>query len=276
MARFANSVLFLPASGGTTDFIVSSAIQGYMTPALAGAVTGVYKYRAESADLSQWEIGEGTYTSGTTTLTRTTVLYNSAGSGTATGQSGAGTKINFSAPPRVGVVQAVQDTLEIENTGSFTTGQKSQARTNIGMADGHIPGEPSNAAAASGEVGEYIEAAGAVSLTTTVVANAGTLVLPAGDWDITVSAFMSGGGSTSLTNYLLSISTVSATHNTATNDRFDQFRNAGGITDPFLTSHIGPLQQKLSGSTTFYLVASATFTNALSVSSAKIRARRVR
>lgn len=132
MARFANSVLFTPAAGGTADFVVSAAVQGYMTPALAGAVTGVYKYRAESADLSQWEIGEGTYTSGTTTLTRTTVLYNSAGTGTAAGQSGAGTKINFTVAPTVGMgLQAVADTLEIENTGSFTTAQKNQARVNL-------------------------------------------------------------------------------------------------------------------------------------------------
>lgn len=124
--------MFTPAAGGTADFVVSAAVQGYMTPALAGAPTGVYKYRAESADLSQWEIGEGTYTSGTTTLTRTTVLYNNAGTGTAAGQSGAGTKINFAAAPNVGMgLQSVADTLEIENAGSFTTTQKNQARVNL-------------------------------------------------------------------------------------------------------------------------------------------------
>lgn len=109
MARYANSVLFTPTLGGTTDFVVSAAVQGFMTPALAGAPTGVYKYRAESADLSQWEIGLGTYTSGTTTLTRTTVLYNSSGTGTAAGQSGAGTKINFAAPPNVGLVVLAEE-----------------------------------------------------------------------------------------------------------------------------------------------------------------------
>lgn len=131
MARFANSVLFTPVSSGTVDFVVSAEVAGYMTPALAGAPTGVYKYRAESTDLTQWEIGEGTYTSGTTTLTRDTVLYNSSGSGTAVGQSGAGTKINFTVAPSIGFVQAVEDTLGIDQTNSFTTTQKSQARLNI-------------------------------------------------------------------------------------------------------------------------------------------------
>lgn len=141
MARFANSVQFTPVSTGTVDFVVSAAVSGFMTPALAGMPSGTYKYRAESNDLSQWEIGEGTYTSGTTTLTRTTVLYNSAGTGTASGQSGAGTKINFTAAPNVGVVQLVADTLEIDNTGSFTAAQRTQARSNISaVLRGHLSG----------------------------------------------------------------------------------------------------------------------------------------
>lgn len=133
MARFANSVLFTPASAGTVDFVVSAAVQGYMTPALAGAPTGVYKYRAESADLSQWEIGEGTYTSGTTTLTRTTVLYNSAGTGSAAGQSGAGSKINFTVAPNVGIVQTVDDTLGIDQANTWTDAQTLQGRVNLAL-----------------------------------------------------------------------------------------------------------------------------------------------
>ena len=133
MARFANSVNFTPTAGGTTDFTVSAAVTGFMTPAQAGAVTGVYKYRAESLDLTQWEIGEGTYTSGTTVLTRTTVLYNSAGTGTASGQSGAGTKINFTAAPQVGIVQLVEDTLGVDQTNAWTATQRAQAQANLGI-----------------------------------------------------------------------------------------------------------------------------------------------
>lgn len=132
MARFANSVLFTSTLGGTTDFVVSANVTGYMTPASAGAPTGVYKYRAESSDLSQWEIGEGTYTSGTTTLTRTTVLYNSAGTGTATGQSGAGSKINFTVAPNVSIgLQTVEDTIGVDQSNVFTYLQKAQVRANI-------------------------------------------------------------------------------------------------------------------------------------------------
>lgn len=131
MAKFADSVLFLPAAGGTTDFTVSAAVTGFMTPALAGMPSGTYKYRAESTGLTQWEIGEGVYNSGTGVLTRATVLYNSSGTGTATGQSGAGSKINFSAPPNVGVVQLVEDTLGVDQANSWSAAQKIQAADNI-------------------------------------------------------------------------------------------------------------------------------------------------
>lgn len=95
MARFLNVVLFNPTAGGTTDFTVSAAVQGYMTPNAAGAANGaVYRYRAENATLTEWEVGYGTYNTGTGVLTRTVVLYNSLGT-TA--------KINFTAAPNVGM-----------------------------------------------------------------------------------------------------------------------------------------------------------------------------
>lgn len=110
MTRFADAVLFIPTLGGTTDWVVSSSVTGYMSPAAAGMVSGAtYRYRAESADLSQWEIGFGVYNSGTSTIARTTVTYNSAGTGTQPGQSGAGSKINFSTVPSISVVLGSAD-----------------------------------------------------------------------------------------------------------------------------------------------------------------------
>jgi hypothetical protein len=103
MASFLDVCRFTAVSTGTVDFVVSSAVTGYQTPASAGAVSGaVYRYRAESADLSQWEVGYGAYTSGSTTLARTTVLFNS---------SGTTSKISFSAAPQVAVVALAEDLL---------------------------------------------------------------------------------------------------------------------------------------------------------------------
>ena len=84
MAAFLDACRFNPTAGGTTDWTYSSAVNGYQSPAAANVVNGrVYKYRAESADLSQWELGEGTYNTATGVLTRTTVLFNSAETNTA-------------------------------------------------------------------------------------------------------------------------------------------------------------------------------------------------
>lgn len=95
MAKYLNAVLFTPTAGGTTDFTVSAAVQGYQVPNAAGASNGaVYRYRAESTALNEWEIGYGTYNTGTGVLTRTVVVANSLGT-TA--------KINFAAPPNVGM-----------------------------------------------------------------------------------------------------------------------------------------------------------------------------
>ena len=122
MAAFLNVCRFNPTAGGTTNWTVSAGVAGYLAPAAAGAVNGrVYKYRAESADLSQWEIGEGSYSAGV--LARTTVLFNSAGT-TA--------KINFSAPPQVAVIALKEDLISIEEGNSFTAAQQAQARLNIG------------------------------------------------------------------------------------------------------------------------------------------------
>ena len=96
---FLDACGFYATAGGTGDFVVSSAAIGYQTPASASAVNGlVYSYRAQSSDLSQWEIGFGAYATGTTTLARTTVVASSTGS-----------KVNFSAPPSVYVTALTAD-----------------------------------------------------------------------------------------------------------------------------------------------------------------------
>jgi hypothetical protein len=101
MASFLDVVRFNPVSSGTGSFVVSSAVNGYQTPASAGAVNGAtYRYRAESADLTQWEVGFGVYTVGTTTLTRSTILFNSSGGTSA---------INFTLVPQVAIVALAED-----------------------------------------------------------------------------------------------------------------------------------------------------------------------
>ncbi len=100
---------FTPTAGGTTDFTFSAAVTGYQSPTAAGVQNAsVYSYRAESADLTQWEVGTGAYTTATGILARTTVLFNSLGT-TA--------KINFSAVPQVALVALAEDFMAIVNVG---------------------------------------------------------------------------------------------------------------------------------------------------------------
>jgi hypothetical protein len=122
MAYF-DAVIFRATTGGTGDFVVSAAITGYRTPAAASvpnASTG--SYRAESDDLTEWEEGTYSYTSGTTTVVRT-VTSNSLGT-TA--------KINFTVAPKVGFVASAADLAAAE---SITTGTIATARLGSGTAN---------------------------------------------------------------------------------------------------------------------------------------------
>lgn len=104
MAKFLDVARFTPTLGGTTDWTVSAAVTGYQTPVAAGAVDGInYRYRAESADLTQWEVGYGVASSTGTVFARTTVLFNS---------SGTTSKISFSTVPTVGIVPLAEDLRE--------------------------------------------------------------------------------------------------------------------------------------------------------------------
>lgn len=100
-SAFLDVCRFTPTLGGTTNWTYSAAVTGYQSPAAAGAINGTqYSYRAESADLSQWEIGYGTYNTSTNVLTRGTVLFNSLGT-TA--------KVSFSTVPTVAIVALGED-----------------------------------------------------------------------------------------------------------------------------------------------------------------------
>ncbi len=108
LGPFVDLCRFLPTLGGTTDWVYSSAVSGCQSPAAANVLAGrQYWVYAISNDFTQWEISTGV-NSGVTTFPRTTVVSNSSGTGTAPGQTGAGTKINFSTVPQVAIVQPAE------------------------------------------------------------------------------------------------------------------------------------------------------------------------
>lgn len=125
MVGFLDVCRFTPTLGGTTDWTYSSALVGYQSPTVAGAINGlVYRYRAESADQTQWEIGYGAYNSGTGVFARTTVLFNS---------SGGTSKINFTTVPQVAIVALGEDllrnTVGIQNGTVVVSGTTSSTRS---------------------------------------------------------------------------------------------------------------------------------------------------
>lgn len=125
-SNFLDVCRFNPTAGSTTDWTYLSAVTGYQSPAAAGAVNGaIYSYRAESNDLSQWEVGYGAYNSSTGVFARTTVLFNSAGT-TA--------KINFTTVPQVAIVALAEDLLSFNAAMSLTDAQKAQAKANLGVS----------------------------------------------------------------------------------------------------------------------------------------------
>jgi hypothetical protein len=128
MASLALGVKFNPASAGTADFVYSSAVAGYVGPAATSPAMAdgkTYRYRAESADLSQWEFGYGVYTAATQTIARSTIQLSSTGA-----------KVSFTVPPQVGVTAFPADVLLFDDAMALTALQKNQARNNISVRSG--------------------------------------------------------------------------------------------------------------------------------------------
>ncbi len=239
---------FNPTTGGTTDWTYSSAVTGYQSPAAASVVNGAtYSYRAESNDLSQWEIGTGVYNTSTGVLARGTVLFNSAGT-TA--------KISFSTTPQVAIVALAEDL------------QKK-------LAAGQLPGTATNDNATAGNVGEYVSSqvllGSGVPLTAATAADITSISLSAGDWDVSGNVYVSQtSGTTQIEGW---IGTVAHTDPTRPNVG-GQFQWAGSTT--LTVGHaISPTRLLLSTTTTVYLGVVSNFSGT-AVAYGFIGARRMR
>lgn len=133
--------------------------------------------------------------------------------------------------------------------------------------------------AAAGYLGEYIESvinSGlAVSLTTNTAANITSISLTAGDWDVTGGiGFAQSGTTASL--YQAGSSTTSATLPVTGEASWVQYPFAVVVTGDKFMSPIPTVRYSLSGTTTIYLVASATFSAGTVSAFGTIRARRIR
>ncbi|TXH19350.1 MAG: hypothetical protein E6R03_00660 [Hyphomicrobiaceae bacterium] len=124
MASIVNNCIFTPTAGGTGTWTFSAAVTGYNSPAQAGVTDAkIYRYRAQSADLSQWEIGTTTAGSSATTFTRSV-----------TKSSNSNSAVNFTTAPRVSLTFFASEFLLFDDAMSLNTTQQAQARANINAA----------------------------------------------------------------------------------------------------------------------------------------------
>lgn len=135
--------------------------------------------------------------------------------------------------------------------------------------------------ATAGSVGEYIinnvEIGSAIALTSGAPANITSIVLTAGDWDISGNVFFNPGATTSITRYGCSLETISGAFTsvppqTAVISCAAVVPGAGGVMG-FPTPIF---RQNVTGSTTIYLTAVAVFTVSTLSGFGFIAARRVR
>jgi hypothetical protein len=102
-------------------------VQGYVTPANASPAvvdtTKTYRYRAQSADMSQWEQGNTVSSGSATSFTR--VVTSSSAGGT--------TLVNFTNPPNVLLTFMVADLLLFDDAMALTAAQQNQASVNLGQ-----------------------------------------------------------------------------------------------------------------------------------------------
>jgi hypothetical protein len=98
---------------GTSDFVIDGvALTGCVS--FASALTNglTYGYRCETSDKTSWEVGSGTWTSATSTLTRTTVSRSSNGNA----------KVSFASGAKsIGIVIQAQDFAAFGALGSANT-----------------------------------------------------------------------------------------------------------------------------------------------------------
>lgn len=145
----------------------------------------------------------------------------------------------------------------------------------------NLVGTTTNDNAAAGSVGEYVESvvqlASAVALTTGTPINITSISLTAGDWDVRVLGTILPSNTTNMTEFLVSLSTTSATVDT-TPGRIASHTDAGTVYNgtSTITNAIPNYRFSLSATTTIYFVARSTFSVSTNKAYGIISARRVR
>lgn len=125
--------------------------------------------------------------------------------------------------------------------------------------------------AATGQIGEYIEAGSTsdIALSNGVAANVVTLALPAGDWDVSGNVIFNPGAA-------VSYAAVSVNNISAGFGRFATRIPGSGVATQLRIGAGGPLRMNVGSPITMYLVAQAGFSSGSVAAGGVIWARRQR
>jgi hypothetical protein len=158
------------------------------------------------------------------------------------------------------------------NASNLSSGTLPAARTN-----GHMNGTATNDNAAAGEVGEYVTASqlSSQSLTTGNGLTLTSISLTAGDWDVTGFMQFSSAGTTTVSDFAVSLSTTTNTLDLSL-DRFAQMSWNASVIPGTVGLTTGTSRFSLSSTTTVYVVGRAIFGTSTATATGMIRARRAR
>jgi hypothetical protein len=235
------------ATGG-----INSTAVGNTTPS-----TGAFTTLSASSGINSTAIGATTPSTGSfTTL---------AASGAV---SGAGFTARFASPGPIGNTAA--------STGAFTT--LSSTGTFTPSSTNGIVGTTTNDNANTGSVGELLTATTtATALSTGAVANATSVSLTAGDWDVTgIVHFLPAAGTTT-TVVQAGIGTTTATFQIISGSFLNIQSIAASVVGVQQIEVVAPITRvSLASTSTVFLCAAAAFSGSTMTCNGFIRARRVR
>lgn len=164
--------------------------------------------------------------------------------------------------------------------GDITSLTACTALTNAAGID--IKGTNTNDSAAAGDVGEFVDSqvasGSAVSLTTATAANVTSISLTAGDWDVYGSVGFLTAATTNFTQLISGVSVTSATIDTNDNSLRHVTLNTPGTAPGVSATHVltPTVRISLSGTTTVYMIARASFSISTCSAFGRLSARRVR
>ena len=193
-----------------------------------------------------------------------------------------GIKINFAGT--LVFPQHVSGALLTDGSGNVTATTNTGTGSNVlttspTVTTPNIVGTTAAGNAAAGSVGEVIESeivvGSAVSQTTGTSVNITSISLTAGDWDVRGTYFTNMAGGTTTTGFEAAIHTVSATLPTRPNKGAQILMNCSGVGQNYGAT-VGQKRINVSGTTTVYLVANASFSGSTLSGYGYLGARRVR